>query len=1181
VQEQDWTILRASNEKKFSVHIALVNGVFFQDRQHSRTVSKALKKHLDEIAETDEEFRNWYIAEENGKYTIDWSVFNAGARNMRMIGSVKNSKDYKNGAHFTEMRPLLPANYNRNWRDYLCTAVERREHAFVPSEEMTKNFGATTLAMRKGGGNGGGVEIFRRTQLDAGLRTKCELLKAQMETEKDGVHAARIEQMEQVARNMCIRMAQMLHPGNAPRVVSVEKHEIFAVCCGSFLFGPDGQSVMRVGKNGERKRQRLCFWSFYEGSGICESGTNEARVSVLADLSVSYLCYRCLCCGVIAKSPCRPSFVKPGRFNLEPPEQLRTALGFDMVDYTTDDSTDFYMRPIKPLSNGKVYNENVRRTIVLHAGMGVGKTVTTQRYLETLREENPGISILSLTFRKMLAKSNAEVFNLFFYKDISERKLSDQKELALQLDSVFRLAEEAEDGGLRVRAFDVLILDESESILNHFSSDTMRGSMQRNFLFFQTLVARSNTVIAADADFGTRSMVLLQGTRLDSFVEYHRNPFVVDTEFVEYRSHKKWTDNLMSLVFLQNKRVFVVSNVKKELKRIESEIVHRATRLDKFADGGYDENFVKLVSADTPEAEIVRMAENCNDSWKRHNVLLISPKVGAGISFTEEHYDEAFMYGLPSSAPPRELNQLLGRVRKLRDRKVHIMISENERRVRARTGANMAKSNERQKDLINQYVFAHEEIEADGQRTLRFLQQNDNPLLRQIITLNDEEQVRGINNFREDLIGVLQATNPDVRYRFDLTKNERMEAGFELQAIRAQNHIDDLERDVVATQDVEEDIEEIVLSNQRGRDFFAEAGKNEQVVSIIRKNELFDLLKIQPDCPVAVFEAYLRIIGNGADNLKKIETFAKLFFGDGDSLLLVQQDDLVPVGVDDMEIPTSFALSVNSMDAMLFADIERFFAFYGLDPSTRHTALEFHSSLRTLVDEDSQNWLREHMPVLAEQIKSFPRTLDEEKEVAGVMCCVDTRRLQSIIDFVTDKLYHVGKTTKARDCAEHADCSVFCPVPLRLSFMQALGARYLATQPRASTLGKIFGGMQRVFLMPFMQEYEDFLGAQERVAEEDFLAFATDVTIEKNVLSERLQQARNSRKRKKETTQDPFMEFVNNWTEEDLCDTLLEEFSVDKFLTHFLSLSYKIRTKKEMASAALAMEKCRARFFES
>jgi hypothetical protein len=236
-----------------------------------------------------------------------------------------------------------------------------------------------------------------------------------------------------------------------------------------------------------------------------------------------------------------------------------------------------------------------------------------------------------------------------------------------------------------------------------------------------------------------------------------------------------------------------------------------------------------------------------------------------------------------------------------------------------------------------------------------------------------------------------------------------------------------------------------------------------------------------------------------------------------------------------------------------------------------------------VVDEEAQDWLREHVPIIGEQIKDFPKLLETEKEVCGIMCHVDVKKLQNIIDFITDKLLRVGKTSKNRECEEHEKCSIFCPSPFRLNFMKALGARFLAAQPRASPLGKIFTELENTrFLMPRMQPYSDFAGEVASVTEEDFLEFATGVTVEKNKQSERLQKARGAKKRKsQETTEEPFMEFVKKMTEEDLCDTRLEGFSIDKFLTHFLSLSYKIRTKKEIAAANAVMQECREKFYKA
>jgi predicted Zn-dependent protease len=58
-----------------------------------------------------------------------------------------------------------------------------------------------------------------------------------------------------------------------------------------------------------------------------------------------------------------------------------------------------------------------------------------------------------------------------------------------------------------LKPFDLIVMDEIESILSHFSSETMKNNAENIFELLKTMVMSDKTkIIALDADIGSRSV---------------------------------------------------------------------------------------------------------------------------------------------------------------------------------------------------------------------------------------------------------------------------------------------------------------------------------------------------------------------------------------------------------------------------------------------------------------------------------------------------------------------------------------------------------------------------------------------------------------------------------------------------------------------------------------------------
>lgn len=91
--------------RKFSQHVVLSAGYFFQNRADEWVCMIDLIRFLEGKRATHPEFENWYVLP-SGRM-VDWSVYGVGKRNMRGIGACKGPGQ-KLGTPWQEARVLTP-----------------------------------------------------------------------------------------------------------------------------------------------------------------------------------------------------------------------------------------------------------------------------------------------------------------------------------------------------------------------------------------------------------------------------------------------------------------------------------------------------------------------------------------------------------------------------------------------------------------------------------------------------------------------------------------------------------------------------------------------------------------------------------------------------------------------------------------------------------------------------------------------------------------------------------------------------------------------------------------------------------------------------------------------------------------------------------------------------------------
>ena len=140
---------------------------------------------------------------------------------------------------------------------------------------------------------------------------------------------------------------------------------------------------------------------------------------------------------------------------------------------------------------------------------GSGKTTFLQRLVKSRKPER----VLFVTCRQTLARDNMRNFGKLGFRNYldshDDPTVWNAPRLIVQLDSLMNIFTRSDDvlsgEGFNLK-YDVIILDESESLLAHFDEQTMSRQEIGIWNFFDELLKHSDKMLLMDGDISDRSL---------------------------------------------------------------------------------------------------------------------------------------------------------------------------------------------------------------------------------------------------------------------------------------------------------------------------------------------------------------------------------------------------------------------------------------------------------------------------------------------------------------------------------------------------------------------------------------------------------------------------------------------------------------------------------------------------
>ncbi|QGR54383.1 hypothetical protein [Moumouvirus maliensis] len=308
---------------------------------------------------------------------------------------------------------------------------------------------------------------------------------------------------------------------------------------------------------------------------------------------------------------------------------------------------------VKELIKKWLSNEKIK-TMAIRSAMGTGKTTMIKKILtydKSLKK------ILWITHRQTLTKQVYGSFKKFGFESYMnlEGNLYDHDRIIVQIDSILRITKYNDDYNLVLKQYDLVIIDEIEGNLNHYSSPFLKNpdyNARHKFKFMTECIDSAKKLLVLDADLGMRTKLFINNFEKSIVVNNNYKPI-----------EKTFT--------ITNNQIYFNKNIFEDIKNKKNVCVisMTATYLDTIENKLKESGCKYIIHTSASDDKLKDKLENVNEFWKEFQFVGYSPTIESGVDFNENHFDKIYcvIKNGPMTCSQRAFLQMVGRIRQIKN----------------------------------------------------------------------------------------------------------------------------------------------------------------------------------------------------------------------------------------------------------------------------------------------------------------------------------------------------------------------------------------------------------------------------------------------------------------------------------------------------------------------------------
>ncbi len=292
------------------------------------------------------------------------------------------------------------------------------------------------------------------------------------------------------------------------------------------------------------------------------------------------------------------------------------------------------------------------KVAIFNIGMGGGKTGATVKYLKDSKKSFCLLSVrqtLSKNTFKRFQSEKVDVYNYLESKTNQDFKINNSKSLIISTESLHKLKDTSK--------FDILVIDEIESLFNNWDSTTHSTHITDNYYNFISLFQNCKKVILLDAFTTSRTINFLNSIGINDIVIYTSDYKKQSRKLIEYDSANKLIDNIIDDLN-NNKKLFVFYPFLKNgadhigLKDLEIYIKDKCQRKIKTI------SYCSISSDQTKNT-----LYNVDEEWSKADLILTNTSITVGVNYERHDFDKVVLFTSGYCNLARDIIQVSLRIR--------------------------------------------------------------------------------------------------------------------------------------------------------------------------------------------------------------------------------------------------------------------------------------------------------------------------------------------------------------------------------------------------------------------------------------------------------------------------------------------------------------------------------------
>lgn len=304
--------------------------------------------------------------------------------------------------------------------------------------------------------------------------------------------------------------------------------------------------------------------------------------------------------------------------------------------------------------------EAIEKVLIFNIGMGGGKTYQTINFLRN--KENfiwitPRISLAYNTnkrFQKLVQMDTTLYDDCGNYKEEIIKNINKASGLIIQTESLFKIQ--------NPKKYEYVIIDEFESVLKNWDSDTHGKNIEQNFNNFKDIFQSANKIILLDAFTTTHTLEFLNsiGIQNEDIIVYtslYKAPPKKVIQNTDYES----TLNKMVKDLKDNKKLFVFYAFKGGNKNHYS--------IEELKDYLKKETGKRIFSFHASKGDKIKkeFTQDADNQWCNYDCIITTTSITVGVNYEKEDYDKIYLMCSGYVNNPRDIIQSSMRIRKTKE----------------------------------------------------------------------------------------------------------------------------------------------------------------------------------------------------------------------------------------------------------------------------------------------------------------------------------------------------------------------------------------------------------------------------------------------------------------------------------------------------------------------------------